>query len=816
MFKRRKIVRGILISTIAIVAFGIMSYATETTTMSIEDKNRLLGAVAREWESSNLREWLNSDKTDVDYTAIEPSYKDEAGFLSDTNFTQEERDAIAVTRHGGGWQYSLEGNENDTLYISRRSVAHNDFIYNDKVFILHYTDMVNFIERNNQLLNENEKYYSDYLKNITNKENKYDYLVNSGYVNKSYTDVNEMYSSTLHTLSGRKQNNIVPALSLKPDYTLSNGIKAKDLDVGSKVIFGKYNGEPIEWQVINKSDNGYPLLWSTKIIMIKEYDARGDINPLKSDYINFDTYEVDIASDTGENKSWETDEAILSTPVITIENESVLTTPTTDTSITIKIKATDDNNSIRKIILPDGSVVNGSTAEYTLSKNGEYDIIAENSQGVITVRHIITKAINTPAEVTITTDKDDSSKWTNKPVTVTVSATNNGAYTTTISAKETGYNDIKSSKFPDWVPLGKKRIRITGTLYNKISDSDIENYNLDMDATIRLRLNYRYYTINKTGNKYELYLTYSLAQLKEDGEIYIDEILTMPKDVYSKLSVRLSLMDRNSNYMRTGYNWGASDFNIEVLDKDDLKIEEITFPDGNVIKNDTSTYTIFEKGIYTFSARDNRDIVTSKTIELDIDMVNPELDITYPTDLTENNITLNINATDDLSGIKSIKLPNGEYRTNSVDEKPLSVKYNITENGNYTFETTDFAGNKVSKTIVIDNIDKNPPTLSYTLTPNTWTNGDVSINLIATDTESGFKEIILPNGNIVKTTQASYIVDKNGVYYFHAYDNINHLTVLKVEITNIDTNKPSVLINKNPDVNWTNEDIQITITGSDK
>lgn len=818
MIKKNKLKNILLFSAIMCIGstglFYVNSYANNSE-LSVQDQNRLLGAVAMEWESSNLREWLNSDKVNVDYTGIAPSYKDEAGFL--TNFTQAEQEAIAITRHGGGWQYSLDSNTNDTLYVSQRGVCHNDYLYNDKVFILHYTDLYNFVERNKDLLNSNKKYFSDYLKNTTNKQDKYPYLVNSGYVNNSYINTNQMYSSTLTTLSGKSQNNIVPALSLKADYVLSNGVKAKDLDVGSIVTFGSYNGEAIEWQVINKSDNGIPLLWSTKIITTKEYDAPGDINPLKSKYINFNNYDVDIASGTGQNKSWETDEAILSTPVITIENESVLTTPTNDTSITIKIKVTDTHNNIRRIILPDGSVVNGATADYVLPKNGEYDIIAENDQGVITVRHIITKAINTPAEVNITTDKEDNNKWTNKPVTVTVKASNNGVYTQIAKGnKNMGYANSNAGVYPNWMPLGGKRFRVTGTFRNVITDDDIVKYGLDMNAKIKIRISMLRYSIDSVGWTYPLFKEISLKELKEKGEIVIDEIYTIPNNAYSNVKPYITFMDRNSPYMKTGYDYWMSDFTFEILDKDDLKIEEIYLPDGNIVKSDTATYTIFKKGSYTFSAKDNRNKITSKTIELDIDMVNPELNISYPTSFTENNITLKVKATDDLSGIKSIKLPNGEYRTNSKDGLPLSIDYNITENGTYKFEALDFAGNKITKTVVINNIDRTPPTLTYTLSPNTWTKDDVTISVKAVDKESGIKEIILPNGSSVKTNTANYTVSNNGVYYFKAYDNLNHVSALKIVVSNIDKNKPSVSISKNPDVEWTNKNVQINISGSDE
>lgn len=779
--------------------------------MSVTDQNRLLGAVPNEWESANLREWLNSEGT-VNYTALPPSYKDESGFLSTSNFTTSEKDAIAVTRHGGAWQYSIS-NTNDTKYVSQRSVAHNDYIYNDKVFVLNYTDLVNYIERNKQLMNLNMKYYSNYLKSTTNKQDKYPYLVNSGYVNGGYAGTNQIYSSTLTALTGRNPNNIVPALSLKPTYVFPNGTKASDLQLGQVINFGKYNGEAIEWQVINISDSGYPLLWSTKIIMMKEYDTQGDLNPTKSNFVNFPTYEVDIASGTGQNKSWENKSSIKSFPVITITNESVLTTPTNDTELTINIKVTDVNNTIRNITLPDGRVVSGDTATYTVPKNGEFDIITENSQGVITVRHIVTKAINTPAEVTITTDKDNSTKWSNRPVNVTVAATNNGIYTKTTGSKTTGYGGVSTSAFPLWMPLNGKRVRMTGTIYNRITDEDIVKYGLDMNAIIRFRINYTQYSVSTLSPNYPIVKNISLAQLKEAGEIVIDEIFTLPTNVYGNLTLSANLMDNNSPYMKTGYNWGTTAITYEILDKDDLKIEEISLPDGNVVYADRATYTIYKNGSYTFSAKDNRNKTTSKTIDLAIDTIKPTLDIISSETKLTKELTLSINANDDLSGIKSIKLPNGEYRTTNSEGQGLSIQYNIIKNGNYTFETTDYAGNVTQKTVSITNVDNTPPELNLTYNSN-FTNSSIVVNVTATDGESGVKQIVLPNGNIINGTSTSYIINDNGIYYFSAIDNNGNVTLKSVTINNIDKKIPTVTINNN--TNWTNQNVLITITAKDE
>lgn len=818
--KNRKIKKKNLNKIIAtLLASGIVfsmitPYSTYAEELSTYDQNRMLGATAMDWHSTNLREWLNSDKEVVDYTALKPSYANEPGFLSNNNFTQAERDGIAVTRHGAGLQSSLNGNTSQTLYFSKRSVSHNDYQFNDKVFILHFTDIENYIEKNKELMNLNKKYYSNYLQKVTNKKDKYDYVVNSGYYNYGYINVSVLYTSTLAQVNTRSPQNIVPALSLKPNYRLANGTYAKDLVVGSTVTFGKYNEEAIEWQVINKTDDGYPLLWSTRILTTKEYDKEGDINPNKSSYINYDNHDINIVPGNGQAKSWETKGSIDSMPVINILNQEVLTTPTNETSMVLKIKATDSKYGIRKMTLPDGTIINGDYVEWTLKDNGEYDIIAENSIGVISVKHIVTKAINTPAEVTITTDKNNNSKWSNRPVNVTVSATNNGVYTKEIKAnRNMGYYGLSTTAFPSWMSLGGKRLRVTGTVKNAMSDEDASK--VDMNAYIRMRLNYKWYNNSQTGDTYPIIKQIQLNELKSKGEINIDEIFIIPDNVYGNASMSINLMDNNTMYLKNPYNYWLSDFTYEILDKDDLKIEQIFLPDGNVVNSDKVTYTISKNGSYTFSAKDNRDKITSKTIELAIDTVKPNLDITMtPTTFTKSGV-LKIVGTDDLSGIKQIKLPNGEYRVTTAEGQSLSIDYNVNTNGNYTFEAEDYAGNKFTKTISVTNIDTVPPTANISISPNTWTSSKVNISVEAQDNGgSGVKEIKLPNGTIVNGSNANYEVSTNGNYSFDILDKLGNKLTKTVTVSNIDVIPPTLSLSK-PNT-WSNETISINVTAGDK
>ena len=54
------------------------------------------------------------------------------------------------------------------------------------------------------------------------------------------------------------------------------------------------------------------------------------------------------------------------------------------------------------------------------------------------------------------------------------------------------------------------------------------------------------------------------------------------------------------------------------------------------------------------------------------------------------------------------------------------------------------------------------------------------------DTESGTRNIVLPDGRITSDKSGEYIVKQNGIYTFIAYDNVGNDNVMQVEISNVD------------------------------
>ena len=95
----------------------------------------------------------------------------------------------------------------------------------------------------------------------------------------------------------------------------------------------------------------------------------------------------------------------------------------------------------------------------------------------------------------------------------------------------------------------------------------------------------------------------------------------------------------------------------------------------------------------------NTSEVESKIVK--IDKINPSLIITPSTTLVTNeDIELAIKASDKHSGVKSITLPNGEV---IFSEEAI---YTVKENGVFEFVVEDNAGNSITETIEINNINK--------------------------------------------------------------------------------------------------------------
>lgn len=87
-----------------------------------------------------------------------------------------------------------------------------------------------------------------------------------------------------------------------------------------------------------------------------------------------------------------------------------------------------------------------------------------------------------------------------------------------------------------------------------------------------------------------------------------------------------------------------------------------------------------------------------------VDTIPPTLTVTgNATNWTNQDVILTATASDNESGLKGIKLPDGTWVYSNT------ATFTVKENGNYTFVAEDNFGNQKSVTITVDKIDKTPP-----------------------------------------------------------------------------------------------------------
>lgn len=168
------------------------------------------------------------------------------------------------------------------------------------------------------------------------------------------------------------------------------------------------------------------------------------------------------------------------------------------------------------------------------------------------------------------------------------------------------------------------------------------------------------------------------------------------------------------------------------------------------------------------------------------DTTAPTLTITPSTTVpTHDAVTLTISAYDSQSGVPYIITQEGNMISGPTNY------VTVMQNGTYTFTAVDGAGNKTTKSITVSNIspryadDKTPPTLTVTASTTAPTTGYVTLTARAYDSQSGVSSMGLPNATNISGSYATYVVTKNGTYYFMAADRAGNYTIQTITVSNI-------------------------------
>ena len=234
-------------------------------------------------------------------------------------------------------------------------------------------------------------------------------------------------------------------------------------------------------------------------------------------------------------------------------------------------------------------------------------------------------------------------------------------------------------------------------------------------------------------------------------------------------------------------NWTNGDVTITLNTTDDMSgVKRIKKPDGSYIYSVSTIYVVSANGSYTFVLEDNVGNTRNYTVTINnIDKTAPTGSLSHsPTNWVNTDVKIHWSVADANSGVKQIKLPDGTIKTTATGD------YTLSQNGTYTFVVYYVAGNTLTLQETVTNIDKTPPTGSLNHNPTDWVIDYVKIHWTASDSQSGFNRVVLPDGTSTTNASGDFTVTDNGTYTFTLYDNVGNSRILTENINNIDKIMP--------------------------
>ena len=206
-----------------------------------------------------------------------------------------------------------------------------------------------------------------------------------------------------------------------------------------------------------------------------------------------------------------------------------------------------------------------------------------------------------------------------------------------------------------------------------------------------------------------------------------------------------------------------------TTDKTNSSVTATLVSDKDIIitnNNGSATYTFNDNGTFTFEYVDkdgnHGEINASVTW---IDKVAPTATIDYSIrDITNEDVVVTLIPSEKVTILNN----NG------------SNKYTFTENGEFTFEFVDEAGNKGSATANVTWINKKAPTGTVSYDKKTPTNGNVTATLSVAD------GVTITNNN----GSSTYVFTDNGTFTFEFVDRAGNRGTVTANVTWIDREAP--------------------------
>ncbi len=453
------------------------------------------------------------------------------------------------------------------------------------------------------------------------------------------------------------------------------------------------------------------------------------------------------------------------------------TTEPTNQDVTVSLLAYDDKGKRVDIINNNGSNT------YVFEENGSFTFELMDEAGNITEKTVTVSNIDKTAPVGVVEYTPDPEKkivtaritFPDETEAVTILNNNgsdtyvfgdNGAFTFEYADKagNKGTTTATVTAFSSTAREAEIEYYIDGV---KIDEPNAEPTNKSVTAKLIISSEGAPYTILNNGGSD----SYTFEQNGEFTFVYQDAIgnVGFAKAYATTIDKVAPKLQISANTVKPT----QSDVIITITYSDDK---------GNprVVHNlETGKYTASE-GMIVYTCENNKDIVvtvtddagneTTREFKVDyIDRTPPEGTIKYiPGSLTNDEVIA------ELEMNEAGKVVNNNGRS----------EYVFTDNGEFTFEFEDRAGNRATATARVNWIDKIPPNASLSYSHTGMSKNPVTVT-VNTDSDA----IILNNGGL--RTRTFYT---NGIFTFRVSDEAGNVVELKAEVWNIDEEKPQITL----------------------
>ena len=423
--------------------------------------------------------------------------------------------------------------------------------------------------------------------------------------------------------------------------------------------------------------------------------------------------------------------------------------------------------------------------------------------------------MSVPVTVYFTVNKDETaptgshstnpSDWTNGNVTITVTATDSVSGVKRIKKPDGNYVSSASTTYT---------VTANGTYTFVLEDNvgNTRNYtvtinNIDKTAPtgslshsptnwVNTDVKIHWSVADANSGVKQIKLPDGTIKTTATGDYTVSQNGTYTFIVYDVAGNTLTLQETVTNIDKvapTGSlshsptNWVNTDVKIHWSVADaNSGFKQIKLPDGTIKKTATGEYTVSKNGTYTFVVYDvaGNTLTLQETVK-NIDKTPPTGSLSHsPTKWVNTDVKISWTAFDADSGFSQIKLPDGTIK------KTATGDYTVSQNGTYTFVVYDVAGNTLTLQETVTNIDKTAPTGSLSHNPTDWVIDYVKIHWTASDSQSGFNRVVLPDGTSTTNASGDFTVTDNGTYTFTLYDNVGNSRILTENINNIDKIMP--------------------------